>query len=270
MLNPKAPMVDIDVGHWRNLQALLLDPASARPRIVVIHEDGEILKFAHSEGAGVIRNVERVEDARTAAEEIYRANSEAVEFVAVFERRAMDRFFAEVQDSWSSDDDVDEFVHRMYSALDKYPDGIATYPDSPGMTLGLQWRVGANYEEVEGAISRYIAPNSTAVFGIFEDDALWASLVLGFDSDGKVSLITTADPSEVDFGGDPRSTARELVEWANGKFSPCSLGLFVDLGDAKTFLASRDKAATLRDLASKDKLIADPAPKPLSQKLANS
>ena len=40
MLHENPLMLDIDVDHWRNLQALLLDSAKERRRIVVIHEDG--------------------------------------------------------------------------------------------------------------------------------------------------------------------------------------------------------------------------------------
>jgi hypothetical protein len=36
-----------DIGHWRNLQSLLLESAKEKRRTVVIHENGEILKFAH-------------------------------------------------------------------------------------------------------------------------------------------------------------------------------------------------------------------------------
>ncbi len=48
MLSEDVLMPDIAVGHWRNLQALVLQSASARPRIIVIHDEGKLLKLAHS------------------------------------------------------------------------------------------------------------------------------------------------------------------------------------------------------------------------------
>ncbi len=44
----------------------------------------------------------------------------------------------------------------------------------------------------------------------------------------------------------------------------------MDLDSAKTALSSRDKLATLRDLAARGKLRADPLPEPLARSLAAS
>lgn len=270
MLKANAPMIDIDVDHWRNLQGLLLEPASGRPRIILIHENGELLKFVHSEGADATCNVERIDDPREAAKKVYDANSGSVDFVAVFERGAIDRYFAQVQDSWNADESVDGYVHRMYALLNEYPEGIVTHPDPAGTTLGLQWRLGASYEEVGSAVSSFVPPESSVVFGIFDGDDLWASLILGFDAGGQVALVTTADPSDLDLGGGREAVARGLVGWVNKKHSTCSLGLFVGRDDAGTFLGEEDKAAVLRDLSGKGRLIADPVPEPLAGLLGAS
>lgn len=264
MLHQNPLMADIDVDHWRNLQALLLESAKEKRRIVVIHEDGELLKFVHSERAEIVRSVERITRPSADAETIYRANANQTDFVLVLERRAVERLFAEVQDSWRADEDLDVYVHRMYTRLGADPEGIATYPGPPGSTLGLQWRVGARYEEVIAAVERYVPPSSTIVFGIFAGDALWAALVLGFDADHRITLITTADPSELSAGGGWKAAAKELTAWVDRKYPACSLGLFTDIESAKLFLASKDKLATLRELSRKGGLLADPVPKSLS------
>lgn len=258
MLTAHPLMVDIDVDHWRNLQGLLLESASAKPRIVVIHEDGELLKLVHSQDADIVRNVDRVDDSHEVAEKVYSANAGNTDFVVVFERRAVDRFFAHVQDTWKSDEDVDEYVHRMYATLDEYPDGIVTYPGPARTTLGLQWRVGASYEEVKAAVDRFVPPNSTVVLGIFEGDDLWATLVLGFDARNRINVVTTADTPELTAAGGREAVVRDVVAWVNREYPPCSLGLFVDLEGARALLASRDKLATSRDLAGQGRLIADP------------
>lgn len=270
MLIASPKMIDIDVDHWRNLQSLLLDPASARPKIVLIHEDGELLKFVHSEGAEVVGGVDRVDDPREVAEKVYRANSGNADFVVVFERRALERYFSRVQDSWSSDEGVDDYVHRMYATLDEYPDGIVTYPDPPSTTLGLQWRVGAGYEEVTAAAERFVPPGSTVVFGVFEGEALWATLVLGFDEEKRLGVITTVEPAEITASGGRDAIAKDVVAWVKRKYPPCSLGLFVGLDGARDLLKSEDKPAAIRDLAEKGKLIADPIPEPLARPFAAS
>ena len=122
MLHENPWMADIDVDHWRNMQTLLLDSAKERRRIVVIHEAGEIQKFVHSERQPIERPVARITDPRADAEAIYRANEAAVDFVAVFERRAFDDWTARFQDSWRSDEDLDAFVYRQYALMDEYPE----------------------------------------------------------------------------------------------------------------------------------------------------
>ncbi|MGD0613966.1 MAG: hypothetical protein ABSA69_00815 [Verrucomicrobiota bacterium] len=269
MLHKNPLMADIDVNHWRNLQNLLLESAKEKRRIILIHENGELLKFVHSERADIVRNVTRIAKPLEDAEKVYRANADKTDFVMVLERRAVDRFFAKVQDTWKADEDLDEYVHRMFATLDEYPEGIVTYPGPARTRLGLQWRLGARYEEVKAAVERFVPANSTVVFGVFKENALWASLVLGFDAEKRISVVTTCDPSELTMtGGAWETVAKELVAWANQKYAPCSLGLSMDLDSARAFLSSRNKLATLRDLAQKRKLVSDPLPKPLAQLLA--
>jgi hypothetical protein len=260
MLHENPLMLDIDVDHWRNLQELLLDSAKERRRIVVIHEDGEILKFVHSHRRPLVRTVERIEDPHAVAEHVYRDNAAEAEFVAVFERRAFDEYFARVQATWRPDEDLDSFVHRTYELLDEYPDGIVTYPGPARHVLGLQWRLGASYEAITEAVESLIPPESAVVFGIFEGDGLWATLVLRFDADLRAHVVTTVDASQLPAAAGRDAIAREVVAWVNRRYGPCSLGLFAGLDGARAFLASGDKLALLRSLASDGELIADPVP----------
>jgi hypothetical protein len=264
MLHENPLMADIDVNHWRNMQELLLESAKAKRRIILIHENGELLKFVHSQREEIVKNVERVDNAAAVAEKVYRANLDKADFVVVLERRAVERFFANVQDTWNANEDLDVYVHRMFDILDEYEDGIVTYPGKARTNLGLQWRLGASYEDVSAAIGKFIPANSTVVLGVFTGDTLWSSLVLGFDGDKRIKNITTADPTELTSTGDWKVKAKELVNWANQKFTVCSIGLFMDQVSAKTFLHSQDKLAALRGIAERGKLIADPLSKPLA------
>ncbi len=259
MLHQDPLMNDIDVNHWRNLQNLLLESAKKKRRIIIIHENGAIQKFVHSERADIVRNVDRVDRPREVAEKVYRANPGKADFVAVFERRAFDAYFGKFQGTWKADEDLDAFVHRMYASLDDYPDGIVTYPERASRTLGLQWRLGADHDQLEAA-SRLLPANSTAVFGVFEGDSLWATLVLGFDGGWKARVVTTVDPAELASAVGRSGTAKSVVDWVGRKYPPCSLGLFMGLDSARAFLASRDKQKTLREIRAKGDLIADPVP----------
>jgi hypothetical protein len=264
MLHAYPLMADIDVNHWRNLQSLLLDSAKAKPRIILIHEDGELLKFVHSQRIDIVRNVDRVDNPHEVAEKVYRSNEGNADFVVVFERKGADSYFAQFQESWKAEEDLDEFVHRQFALLDEYADSIVTYPRSARETLGLQWRVGAGYEDVKAAVGRFVPQNSSVVFGILEGLAVWATLVLRFDADRRVTVVTTVDPTELGAGDSREAVAGEVVDWVNRRYGPCSIGLFTALESAKAFLSSKDKRATIRDLLRKDLLLANPIPESLS------
>src|SRR5579862_3639364 len=98
MLHENPLMADIDVDHWRNLQELILESAKEKRRIILIHENGTLLKFVHSERLNIVCNVDCVTQPHEVAEKVYRANADKADFVVVLERRAVERFFKQVQD----------------------------------------------------------------------------------------------------------------------------------------------------------------------------
>ena len=269
MLHENPLMVDANVDHWRNLQALLLESAKGKRRIIVIHEDGRILKFVHSRRAEIARPVERIDDPHAAARAIYEANPGACDFVAVFERRGFDRYFAAFQDTWRSDEDLDVYVQRTYALMDDYPDAIVTYPGRARDTLGLQWRFGTTYEAGTQAVRRYVDPGTSVVFGVFDGDALWATLVLRFDADHRADVVTTVDPTELTASG-REALAGEVVAWVEAKYGRCSLALFTDVEGARSFLATPDKGAALARLAGRGALISHRVPAAVAAAIAGA
>jgi len=268
MLHEDPLMLDIDVNHWRNLQSLLLESAKEKRRIIVIHEDGEILKFVHSQREEIVRTVRRIDDPHAAAEQIYRANPGKADFVAVFERRQFDRYFGQWQGTWRPDEDLDSFVQRTYATLDEYPDGMVTYPGPARDVLGLQWRFGTTYAAAKTALERFVPVDSTVVFGVFEGESLWASLVLGFDGNRRAKVVTTVDVSELPKPLAKNEIVAEVVAWVDKRYGPCSLALFVGVEDARAFLASKDKLASLRAIVAKGGLRTGPVPEALAPLLA--
>lgn len=250
MLHQDVLMQDIDVAQWRNAQALLLESAKERRRIVVLHDSGTVRKVAHSHGDEVQSPPTHVDDPVATASNLYKANAGSIDFVAVFERAAFDAYFAAVQDSWDIDEDLDVFVQRTYALLDDYPTGMVTFPTPARSTLGLQWRLGASRDDVVKAVADYVEGGSTVVLGVFDQGALWASLILTFDQAGSVTSVTTADPSEVDLVGEPAAVAAAVLDWARAKHGPVSIGLFLSRPAAERFLAADDKPAALRAASS--------------------
>lgn len=267
MLHENPLMTNIDVNHWRNMQQLILESSKPKRRIIVIHENGEIMKFIHSQRVEIAKNVDFINNPKQVAEKIYKDNADVTDFVMVLNRKSVESFFGEIQDTWTAAEDLDVYVHRMFASLDNYPDGVVTYPGDARTNLGLQWRLGSNYEAVEDAVSTFVVPESTVFFGVFEGNSLWGSLVLGFDAEKKINIITTADPSELKLTGDWKQQGGELVDWVNKKFPACSLGIFTDLEDAKQILKSKEKLTSLLSAKQRGKLLVDPVPQALAQVL---
>ena len=258
MLHENPLMADIDVDHWRNLQALLLDSAKGKRRIIVIHDGGKILKFAHSAKAAIFKPVERITDAKADAKTIYAANSTSTDFVMVVDRKASDAYFRAVQEAWTPQDDIDVYVHRAFKMMDDYGNGIATYPGPASSRLGLQWRLGAGFAEVEAAVKAFAEAERSVVFGVFEGDVLWATLVLHFDASRKIDVVTTVDPTEIAATGTRDVVAAAVVNWVGAHYGAVCLGLFSDLAGARRFLEATDKAAVLVELHRAGVLIAKP------------
>lgn len=258
MLHENPLMADIDVNHWRNMQSLLLESAKSKRRIIVIHENGEILKFVHTHRAEIIRSVDRVTDSHAAAKKIYEDNPGLCDFVMILERRILEKYFGEVQNSWNAKEDLDVYIHRMFSKLDDYAEAIVTYPNKASSTLGLQWRVGSSHESIEEAAQKYMKPNTSLVLGVFDKDELWATLVLGFDGDLKVDNVTTVDPTELESLRGFSSVSRAVVEWVSKTYSTVSVGLFMDVETAKSLFATNDKKKVLVKALASGKLLASP------------
>lgn len=238
MLHQDVLMADIDVDQWRNAQSLLLRSAKAARRLVVIHDQGTVVKFRHTAGAECTGRVDRVEDPHALAKELYEANKDTVDFVVVMERDAVDSYFAAVQDSWDIHEDLDVFVQRTYALMDQYADGIVTHPGPAREVLGLQWTTGASRDDVEAAAKALVPGGTTVVLGVHDGDSLWASLVLDLDEDHKVTSITTADPSLVDITGSRDEVLDRLTGWQQSAGKRVSLSLVLDRAAADDYLSA--------------------------------
>ena len=242
-------MADLDVDQWRNAQDLLLRSAKESRRIICLLEKGRVVKCCHTLGIPVHDAPTQVSDSKAAADALFAANRESTDFVLVAERDAMDEYFAEYQNAWSSDEDLDDYVSRCWTLLrDKYADVIVTAPTPADQTMGLQWKLGMSHDQVQSAVQSQVRPGSTVVFAVSEDGSLWTSLILKFDSDLKVVSIGTADPSLVDIRGDRAMVTSRLVDFANGREGNVGLVVSATKDAAERFLAAADKASAAAEL----------------------
>lgn len=255
MLHPHALMLDIDVDQWRNAQALLLKSAKAARRLVVIHEHGSVLKFRHTDGIECAGRPAQITDPHRQARELYAANKDSVDFVVVMERDAVDQYFANVQNSWRINDDLDVFVQRTYQLMDDFPEGIVSSPGPARNVIGLQWNTGMSLEEANAAARAMVPPDTTIVLGVHDDQQLWSSLVLDFDSEHEITSITTVDPAAVDIHGDRAEVADRVVSWLTSTGKSVSVTCVLDRAVANEFLAApvSEKGALLVGYAASGK-----------------
>ena len=266
MLDANPLMIDIDVEQWANLHAAFLRPVRQKRRIIVIHEGGKVLKMSHSHGAEVSQPICRITDPERDVEQIYKANKDNVDLVLLLDRASVERYYYEVQESWDPDEDLDEYVARMYALLDKYSPGIQTFPGPASRQLGLQWTLPIGYSTAKQLIERFVPESAVAVLAIFsEPSKLWASLVLGFDELKKIVLISTVEQGIVE--QDWKHEYTQILASVEQKFWHCGLGIFASKASVDKVLCSAVPGYTFLKLCVQGEIIVEPCTKSLAQSI---
>lgn len=127
---------------------------------------------------------------------------------------------------------------------------------------------GAARDDLAAAVRTFVPAGSSAVIGVFDDNTLWASLVVSLDQSGTPVSLTTIQGSVVQAAGGMAKVAAEAVRWVQTHHGPCSLGLFVDKVHAEAFVKAADKAAAVRTAAATGCLVLSPVPPALAIALA--
>ena len=127
-------------------------------------------------------------------------------------------------------------MRRLYGSLDRDDAGIVTDPAPASAQLGLQWRLGATFAQVRDAVERHVPSGSAVAFAVLDGGVVWATLVVGFDAERRVTLVTTADPF-APLEGSPDQVLDGLTALAETRHGPCALAVALDLADARRLLA---------------------------------
>ncbi len=271
MLDLHAQMIDIDINSWAYLQSKLIRSGRELRRIIIIHEEGNILKFVHSHGKAIRKVIDKITNPFEDAKRVYEANKEIIDYVIIINREGVEEYFAELQEKWDPNESIIEYTIKMRRLLDKYHEKslIVTYPGKPTDYLGWIPTVKINYEDIVKFVRDFIVPESLVVLFVFEEQELKANLILGFNKELKIDLITSLDilkPLRVE-EYDWKHNYKELITIIEGKIGrKVSLGIFVteeilndiiergyiDLG--KIFTAPRENKILLYPIPDKLKI----------------
>ena len=122
--------------------------------------------------------------------------------------------------------------------------------------------------DIARGVDAFVPEDSSAVVGVVQDGALWASLVVTADGAGSLASVRTVEPGELEPSGDLASISSEAVAWVQARHGPCSLGIFFDKAHAEAFLDASDKAAAIRAASATGGLVLSPVPPALALALA--
>ncbi|WP_182049567.1 hypothetical protein [Changpingibacter yushuensis] len=248
-------MEDIDKDQWAHAQDLLLESSKEKTRIIVLHDNGVIRKIERTDAKTIVNAPSLISDANAQARTLYEANRDGLDFVAIFERHAFDEYFSRMQDSWLADEPLDSFVSRQYKLLDEYPETMVTYPGPAKHQMGLQFRLGVGRNEAIVLINKWVAPNTSVLLGIYDQGALWASIVLSFDETLNISVLTTVDAERVDIVGDMTSVATNAMDWLTSTYSSRATALIWTRDAFERFRHADDKESVVRKSLSDDTAI---------------
>ncbi|MGF9648393.1 hypothetical protein AAIH32_10490 [Pseudarthrobacter oxydans] len=123
-------------------------------------------------------------------------------------------------------------------------------------------------DDLAVAVRTFVAAGSSAVACIFDDNHLWASMVITVDKSGGGATVSTLDGPAAEAGGDISKAAGEAVRWVQTHYGPCSLGFFVTKEHAQALLCASDKAAAIRSASAAGGLVLSPIPPALAIALA--
>ncbi|MDQ0000700.1 hypothetical protein [Pseudarthrobacter sulfonivorans] len=123
-------------------------------------------------------------------------------------------------------------------------------------------------DDLAVAVRTFVAAGSSAVVCVFDDNFLWASMVITVDHAGGGASVSTVDSQAAEADGDMTKAAGAAMNWVHTHYGLCSLGLFINKEHAHALLRASDKARAIRSASAAGGLVLSPIPPSLAIALA--
>src|SRR4051812_49197550 len=125
----------------------------------------------------------------------------------------------------------------------------------------LAWLLtGEAVDDLAAAVRTFVTRGSSAVVCIFDDNVLWASMIITVDESGGAALVSSMDGPVAEADGEMTKAAGEAVNWVQTHYGPCSLGFFVEREHAQALMRASDKAGSVRTASAAGALVLSPIP----------
>ncbi len=191
MLSRRCRIEDLDPVQWKRLSDLGLKARSPRT-LFLVHERGRVLRCHDSEGGDRPVPFERVEDPRAAAEALLESvRGEGFARAWVLEPDAFHAALARAQSACDPAAPMTAHLAAEWAARFS-ADGCAVAPAADFLFYGLPWA------RLERFAERMLPPSCVYVLGVFDGDALWATLFAQIEAGQIVGLSTSAALSPED------------------------------------------------------------------------
>jgi hypothetical protein len=267
MINENIQVVDLDATHIHNLTGMVAaamagKPKDNKPRLIIIHEHGKVLKAFHSERGAITQEIKEVSPEKA----LDLAETYGAGLVLMIEKGGPRRMMHLLQSRVSLDQNLVEQGFAAYSAVrESLGSGdFVTHPVIPLKNL--------SYAAVVNIAKLVVPANELFVMVVFDPGRedlsglpIFTSVIMRFNRAREIDFFTTTDglvPLGLGVIDNWKKDYTKILKLTEKNFGKVFLAVFADLAAIKELGANPpgQMLKAFSEFAKQGKLIVDPFP----------
>ena len=267
MINENIQAVDLDATHIHNLTGLIAaavagKPKDNKPKLIIIHEHGKVLKAFHSERGAITPELKEVSPERA----LDLADAYGAGLVLMIEKGGPRRMMHTLQSRVSLDQNLVEQGFAAYSAVrETFGSGdFTTHPVIPLKNL--------SYAAVVNIAKLVVPANELFVLVVFEPGRedlsglpIFTSVIMRFNRAREIDFITTTDslvPCGLGVIDNWKKDYVKILKITEKHLGKVFLAVFADFDSIKELGANPpgQMLKAFSEFAKQGKIIVDPFP----------